>query len=151
MDDERTEDPSRGDKKATSDSSFRGGGACDMIDWSDIARSLALVKRSDREPHRKRNLLLETRDEQLKERLEACAQVCLRFFVRGCGRRTGRDTKSHTQHIVAFLMGIPDVLFNKRAVKTVVQNGLASFFLYCNCLPQIPTHTRFACTRICLY
>ena len=82
------------------------------------ATALALLNRSDTEPHKKRNVLLETRDEHFKERLEACAQVYLRLFAVAV-EELGEGAKSHTQHIVAFLVDIPDVLFNEGAIQRI--------------------------------
>ena len=80
--------------------------------------ALALVNRSGTEPHRKRTLLLETRDERFKERLGACDQVYLRLFAVAV-EELGESAKLHTQHIVAFLVDIPDVLFNEGAIQRI--------------------------------
>ena len=79
------------------------------------ARGLALINRSDTEP---RNLPLETRDERFEERLEACAQVYLPLFATAV-ELLGESAKSRTQHILAFLVDIPDVLFNEDAIKRI--------------------------------
>ena len=82
------------------------------------ATALALVNRSDTEPHQKRNLPLGTRDERFEERLEACAQVYLRLFAVAV-EELGESAKSRTQHIVAFLVDIPDALFNEGAIQRI--------------------------------
>ena len=82
------------------------------------ATALALVNYSDTEHHWKRNILLETRDERFQERLEACAQVYLRLFATAI-EELGESAKPHTRHIVNFLADIPDVLYNRDAIKLV--------------------------------
>ena len=115
MDGERTEDPSRGDQKATSYSSLREGEANDCMERQC---SLALVNHSNTEPHWKQALLLEARDERLEERLEACAQVHLRLFAVAV-EELGESAKSRTQQIVVCLVDIPDVLFNEGAIQRI--------------------------------
>ena len=82
------------------------------------ATALALVSRSDTEPHRKRNLPLETRDERFEEQLGACVQVYLQLFAVAV-EELGEGAKSHTQHIVASLVEIPDILFNEGAIQRI--------------------------------
>ena len=79
------------------------------------ATALALVNRSDTAPHRKREVLLETR---VEERLEACAQVYLPLFATAV-EQLGESAKSRTQHIVASLMDIPDALCNEDAIRRI--------------------------------
>ena len=82
------------------------------------ATALALVNRSDTEPHRKRKVPLETRDEGFEVRLEACAQVYLPLFATAV-EQLGGSVKSHTRHIVAFLVDIPDALYNEDAIQRI--------------------------------
>jgi len=78
----------------------------------------ALVNRSDTEPRRKRKIPLETRDERFEERLDACAQVYLRLFATTV-EELGESAKPRTQHIVAFLVDIPDVLYDEDAIQRI--------------------------------
>ena len=82
------------------------------------ATALALVNRSDIEPHRKRRIPLETRDEGFEERLEACAQVYLPLFATAI-EQLGDSAKSRTRHIVAFLVDIPDALCDEDAIQRI--------------------------------
>ena len=82
------------------------------------ATALALVNRSDTEPHRKREVPLQTRDEGFEERLEACAQVYLPLFATAV-EQLGESAKSRTRHIVASLMDIPDALCNEDAIRRI--------------------------------
>ena len=79
---------------------------------------LALVNYSDMERHRKRKIPLEARDERFQERLDACAQVYLRLFATAI-EDLGEKAKPRTQHIVNFLVDIPDVLHNEDAFKRI--------------------------------
>ena len=82
------------------------------------ATVLALVNYSDIEHHRKRKIPLEARDERFQERLDACAQVYLRLFATAI-EDLGERAKPRTQHIVNFLVDIPDVLYNEDAIKRI--------------------------------
>ena len=82
------------------------------------ATVLALVNYSDMEHHRKRNIPLEARDERFQERLDACAQVYLQLFATAI-EDLGERAKPRTQHIVNFLVDIPDVLCNEDAIKHI--------------------------------
>ena len=82
------------------------------------ATVLALVNYSDIEHHRKRKIPLEARDERFQERLDACAQVYLRLFATAI-EDLGERAKARTQHIVNFLVDIPDVLYNEDAIKRI--------------------------------
>ena len=82
------------------------------------ATVLALVNYSDKEHYRKRNIPLETRDERFQERLDACAQVYLRLFATAI-EDLGERARPRTQHIVNFLVDIPDVLHNEDAFKRI--------------------------------
>src|SRR5258706_13140140 len=75
------------------------------------ATVLALVNYSDMEHHRKRNISLEARDERFQERLDVCVQVYLRLFATAI-EDLGKRAKPRTQHVVNFLVYIPDVLYN---------------------------------------
>ena len=79
---------------------------------------LALVNYSDIEHHRKRNILLEARDERFQERLDACAQVYLQLFATAI-EDLGERAKPRTQHTVNSLVDIPDVLRNEDAIKRI--------------------------------
>ena len=82
------------------------------------ATVLALVNYSDMEHHRKRKIPLEARDERFEERLDACAHVYLRLFATAI-EHLGERAKPRTQHIVNFLVDIPDVLYNEGAIKRI--------------------------------
>ncbi len=82
------------------------------------ATALALVNYSDAEHHWKRKMPLDIRDERFQERLDACAQVYLRLFATAI-EELGESAKPHTQHIVNFLTGVPDVLYNRDAIKRI--------------------------------
>ena len=82
------------------------------------ATVLALVNYGDIDRHWKRKVPLEARDERFQERLDACAQVYLRLFATAI-EELGESAKPHTQHIVNFLVDIPDVLYNGGAIKRI--------------------------------
>src|SRR5258706_14589543 len=82
------------------------------------ATALVLVNRSDTEPPRKRKVPLETRDERFEERLEACAQVYLPLIATAV-EQLGESAMSRTRPIVAFLVDIPDVLYNEDAIQRI--------------------------------
>ena len=82
------------------------------------ATALAFANRSDTEPHRKRKVPLEARDEGFEERLEACAQVHLPLFATAV-EQLGASAKSRNRHIVAFLVNIPDALCNEDAIRRI--------------------------------
>ena len=82
------------------------------------ATALALVNHSDTEPHQKRKVPLETRDEGFEERLEACAQVYLPLFATAI-EQLGDSAKSRTRHIVTFLVDIPDALCDEDAIQRI--------------------------------
>ena len=84
------------------------------------ATVLALVNYGDINHHWKRKVPLEARDERFEERLDACAQVYLRLFATAI-EELGERAKPHTQHIVNFLVDIPDVLYNRDAIKRIQQ------------------------------
>ena len=70
------------------------------------------------EPHQKRKIPLEARDERFEERLDACAQVYLPLFATAV-EELGESVKPRTQPIVAFLVDIPDLLYNEAAVRRI--------------------------------
>ena len=82
------------------------------------ATVLALVNYSDIEHHWKRKIALDARDERFEERLDACAQVYLRLFATAV-EDLGERAKARTQHIVNFLVDIPDVLYDDDAIKRI--------------------------------
>ena len=82
------------------------------------ATALALVNSSDTEPHQKRTVPLETRNEGFDERLEACAQVYMPLFATAV-EQLGESAKSRTRHIVAVLVDIPDALCNEDAIQRI--------------------------------
>ena len=82
------------------------------------ATVLALVNYSDMDHHRRRKIPLEARNERFQERLDACARVYLRLFATAV-EDLGERAKPHTQHIVNFLVDIPDVLHNEDAIKRI--------------------------------
>ena len=82
------------------------------------ATVLALVNYSDIEHHRKRKIPLGVRDERFEERLDACAQVYLQLFATAI-EDIGERAKAHTQHIVNFLVDIPDVLYDEGAINRI--------------------------------
>ena len=82
------------------------------------ATVLALVNYGDIDHHWKRKVPLEARDERFEERLDACAQVYLRLFATAI-EELGESAKPHTQHIVNFLVDIPDLLHNGDAIKRI--------------------------------
>ena len=82
------------------------------------ATALALVNGSDAKPHQERKVPLEARDEGFQERLEACAQVYLPLFATAV-EQLGESAKPRTRHIVAFLVGIPDALYNEDAIRRI--------------------------------
>ena len=82
------------------------------------ATVLAFVNYSDVEHHRKRKIPLEARDERFEERLDACAQVYLQLFATAI-EELGVRAKLRTQHIVNFLVDIPDVLYDEGAINRI--------------------------------
>jgi hypothetical protein len=82
------------------------------------ATVLSLVNYGGIEHHWKRNIPLEARDERFQKRLDACAQVYLRMFATAI-EELGESAKPHTQQIVNFLVDIPDVLYNRDAIKRI--------------------------------
>ena len=82
------------------------------------ATVLALVNYSDVEHHWKRKIPLEARDERFEERLDACAQVYLQLFATAI-EELGVRVKLRTQHIVNFLVDIPDVLYDEGAINRI--------------------------------
>ena len=82
------------------------------------ATALTLVNGSDTKPHQKRKVPLETRDEGFEERLEACAQVYLPLFATAV-KQLGESAKLRARHIVAFLVDIPDALYNEGAIQRI--------------------------------
>ena len=79
---------------------------------------IGTINRSDTEPHQRRRIALETRDERFEERLDACAPVYLRLFATAV-EELGESVKPRTQYIVAFLVDIPDVLYNEDAIQRI--------------------------------
>jgi len=82
------------------------------------ATVLALVNHGDMAHHWKRKVSLEARNERFQERLDACAQVYLRLFATAI-EELGESAKPHTQDIVNFLVDLPDVLYNRDAIKRI--------------------------------
>ena len=82
------------------------------------ARALAFVNYSDSEHHWRRKIPLEIRDERFQERLGACAQIYLQLFAIAI-EELGESARPRTQHIMNFLADIPDVLYNRDAIKRV--------------------------------
>jgi len=82
------------------------------------ATVLALINHGDIGHHWKRKISLEARDERFQERLDACAQVYLRLFATAI-EELGESAKPHTQDIVNFLVDLPDVLYNRDAIKRI--------------------------------
>ena len=82
------------------------------------ATALALVNYSDIEHHRRRKKPLGVRDERFEERLDACAQVYLQLFATAI-EDLGERAKPRTQHIVNFLVDIPDGLYHEGAINRI--------------------------------
>ena len=82
------------------------------------ATVLALVNYGDTEHHWKRKVPLGARDERFQERLDACARVYLQLYATAV-EEIGERAKTHIQHIVNFLVDIPDVLNNRDAIKRI--------------------------------
>ena len=82
------------------------------------ATVLALVNHGDMAHHWKRKVSLEAKNERFQERLDACAQVYLLLFASAI-EELGESAKPHTQDIVNFLADIPDVLYNRDAIKRI--------------------------------
>jgi hypothetical protein len=82
------------------------------------ATVLSLVNYGGIEHRWKRKIPLEARDERFQKRLDACAQVYLRMFAAAI-EELGESAKPHTQDIVNFLVDIPDVLYNRDAIKRI--------------------------------
>jgi len=82
------------------------------------ATVLALVNHGDIGHRWKRKVSLETRDERFRERLDACAQIYLRLLASAI-EELGESAKPHTQDIVNFLVDLPDVLYNRDAIKRI--------------------------------
>jgi len=82
------------------------------------ATVLALVNHGDMAHHWKRKVSLEARDGRFQERLDACAQVYLRLFATAI-EELGESAKLHTQDIVNSLVDLPDVLYNRNAIKRI--------------------------------
>jgi len=82
------------------------------------ARVLALVNHGDMAHNWKRKVSLEARDERFQERLDACTQVYLRLFASAI-EELRESAKPHTQDIVNFLVDLPDVLYNRDAIKRI--------------------------------
>ena len=82
------------------------------------ATVLALVNYNDMKHHRRRKIPLEARDERFEERLDACAQVYLQLFATAI-EDLGERAKPRTQHIVNFLVDIPDGLYHEGAINRI--------------------------------
>jgi len=93
----------------------RGSGKAKQLIGATV---LARVNHGDMAHHWKRKVSLAARDERFQERLDACAQVYLRLFVTAI-EELRESAKPHTQDIVNFLVDLPDMLYNRDAIKRI--------------------------------